>query len=345
MKKYLVTALLISAFMTPQIAGAKAQQEYIAPSTPRQFQSSAGLNGAGLAEITIVATEADSAKAASSMSQALSDASAKANLAMTTISSVQPNTPVEIDPWLYVVLERCRAFSALTNGAFDITGTGDKDSSGLFKRDWRSLKLKDGTKTLTLKGDGIQIDPKTFGTALRGFLADEIMSKLTAEGWRNVQVIVGNTTRNIGRDIHTQWTIRMDAPTAAEKGKNAFRAYNYSVSDVGTAMISPALFPEGIIDPRSNTLITSPAVINTMIFAADAATASAYAIATYANSAAKAEQGLQFVHSHPEVKGILIGLDGNVLTSTGLGVSKSNQGESKEKQAEAAPSSTDKETK
>lgn len=323
MKKNLVGTVLIAVLIIPTIAHARTQKgPAISPSTPRQFTSTMALSGAGQAEITLVATAADEGRAKGAMSQALAEASKKASTAMNTVREIQPKTPTVLDDWLYDVIDRCKTFSALTKGAFDITGTTEQKKFEFVKRDWRRLKLKSKDKSLTIKSNEVAIDPTTFGLALRGFLADEILDNLRKQGWGNVQVKIGNVSRNIGRDIHTPWTIRLDAPTAAERGKFAYRAHNLSVKDVGTAEISPRLFPQGIMDPRSHTLVTEPDAINTIIFAADAATASAYAIATYANSAHKAEYGMQFIQSHPETKGIIIKPDGTMLASAELGMNK-----------------------
>ncbi len=233
------------------------------------------------------------------------------------------------------MLERCKSFSALTKGAFDITGSSGGGFS-LVKRDWRRMKINTSKNTVTIKGDDIEIDHTTFALALRGFIADDIIASLSSQGWNNAQVKVGNVTRNVGRDIHTPWTIRLDAPTAAEKGKFAYRATNYSCSNVATAMINPRLFPQGIVDPRSRELVTNPAVVNALIFAGDAATASAYAIATYANSAASAQAGINFIEQHPEIKGIVVALDGKVLSSRGLGVSRKSYAETSTETTAAA---------
>lgn len=328
MNRHTITTLLITLLLIPAIAHARANNEpgpAETPTTPRQFESAAVLPGAGSAELTIVATHADEGRAMAAISQALSQAASAAS-ALTAearaINDAPRKTPVTVGEKMIGILERCKEFSAFTQGAFDITGTTQSSGFSFTKRDWRRLKIDRTTTTVTLKSDDISIDLMTFGFALRGFLADDIINELGRQGWGNAQIRIGNVTRSIGRDIHTPWTISVDAPTAAEQGKFAYRAYNYSVGDIATAMISPRLFPEGIVDPRSQSLIKEPAVINAIVFTKDAAMASAYAIATYANSAVKAEYGLQFIQAHPEIKGTVIALDGTVLNSSGLGITK-----------------------
>lgn len=326
MLKRISMSIVIAALLIPSVAQAKkSNSSQIAPSTPRQFSSSMALPGAGGAELTIVATAADEGRANAAISSALSQAAAAAGALTSEVQNIneQPRkTPVTISDKLFGVLDRCIAFSALTDGAFDITGAGDETKPELAKGNWRRLKLKKSDLTLTIKSDDLGIDSTTFGLALRGFIADEVTENLRTQGWTNAQIRIGNVTRNIGRDIHTPWTIRLEAPTEAERNKHAFRAYDYSVGDIATATISPRLFPQGIIDPRSRTVVDNPAVINTIIFASDAAMASAYAIATYTNSVSKIEQGLKFIQSHPEVRGIVIALDGTVMGTSGLGINK-----------------------
>jgi len=303
MKKFLVAALVVAALIP---ASAFAREPKIAPSTPRQFTSSMALPGVGGVEATIVATEADKARAESSISSALSDASSKAGAYTSEARSIneQPaKTPVEVSTNLAIVLQRCKDYSALTKGAFDITGTGA----------WKKIKvsMSENNSTVTRKNDAAVIDPTIFAMALKGFLADSILENIQSQGWANVQVVIGNVTRSIGRDIHTPWSVRIDAPTAAEQGKFAFRAYNYSVGNVATAKISPALYPTGGTEPQ---------VINAVIFANDAATAVSYAMAAYVNSVKDAQKGMSFIKSKPEVRGIVIALDGTMLSSEELAI-------------------------
>lgn len=335
MKKAAIAALIL--LLIPVITHAKENDEpgpAQTSSTPRQFTQSAVLPSAGGAELTIVSTAGNEGQAKAAMSQAFGYASTKAGTLMTEVANVnaQPRkTPVAVSKDLFTILERCRNFSTLTDSAFDITSAPKTEgfSNYFFAPNWRKLKLNKKKQTVTIKSDKLEIDPRTFGIVLRGFLADDIIDNLYKAGWKNAQVRIGNVTRSVGHDIHTQWRIRMDAPTAAEAGKYAFRAYDYSVGDVATAMISPRLFPQGIVDPRTRTLVTDPAVINALVFANDAATATAYAIATYAKSAVNAQRGANFITARSEVKGILIAPDGTVITSAKMNMSKPAYAETK----------------
>lgn len=337
MKKLALAALIL--VLIPLVAHTKESDEpgpAMTSFTPRQFTQNAVFTGAGGAELTVVATAGDESRANAAMSQVMGQASAKAGALVAEIATVnaQPRkTPVAISSELYAVLDRCRQFSSFTDSAFDITGAAKTEGfmQYFFAPNWRKLKLNRKNQTLTIKSDDLEIDPRTFGLVLRGFLADDIIDGLKKQGWGNAQIRIGNVTRSVGRDIYTPWRIRMDAPTAAETGKYAFRAYDYSVGNIATAMISPRLFPQGIVDPRTRTLVDKPAVINTLIFADEAATATAYAIATYAKSAVDAQRGLNFITAHSEVKAILIAQDGTVLSSKKINMSKPSYAETKGK--------------
>jgi len=335
MKKLaLLVALLV---LIPAISQATESDEpgpTQTAATPRQFTQSAVLPSAGAAELTIVSTAGNEGQANEAMSQAFGYASTKAGTLMAEVSNVnaQPRkTPVAVSKDLFSILERCRNFSTFTDSAFDITAAPKTEgfSNYFFAPNWRKLKLDKKNQTVTIKSDTLEIDPRTFGIMLRGFLADDIINSLYKAGWKDAQVRIGNVTRSVGHDIHTPWRIRLDAPTKEEAGKYAFRAYDYSVGDVATAMISPRLFPQGIVDPRTRTLVTDPAVINALVFANDAATATAYAIATYAKSAVDAQRGANFITARSEVKGILIAPDGTVITSAKMHMSKPTYAETK----------------
>jgi len=335
MKKLAIVIALI--ILVPSIAQAKDNDEpgpKVTQSTPRQFTQTAVLPSAGGAELTIVTTAGNEGQAKAAMSQAFGHASTKASALMAEVSKVnaQPRkTPIAISPELFSVLDSCRRFSIHTDSAFDITSAPKTEgfSNYFFAPNWRKLKLNKKKQTVTIKSDKLEIDPRTFGLVLRGFLADDIITSLNKAGWNNVQIRISNVTRSTGRDIHTPWRIRMDAPTAAEAGKHAYRAYDYSVGDVASAMISPRLFPQGIVDPRTRTLVTDPAVINAIVFAKDASTATAYAIATYAKSATDAQRGANFITARSEVKGILIAPDGEVITSAKFNMTKPTYAETK----------------
>ena len=324
MKKLALVALML--ILIPAITHAIESNEpgpQITSSTPRQFIQNTVLSGAGSAELTIVATAGDEGRAMSAMSRTLGQASGKAGALIAEVAKVNAaprKQPVAISNELFTILDRCKQFSSLTESAFDITGAAKTEgfSQYFFAPNWRKLKLNKKKQTLTIKSKQLEIDPRTFGIVLRGFLADDVIASLTKQGWKNAQIKISNVTRSVGRDIHTAWRIRLDAPTAAERGKYAFRAYDYSVGNVATAMISPRLFPQGIVDPRTRTLVDKPAVINTLVFANDAATATAYAIATYAKSAVDAQRGMNFITGHSEAKAIVIAADGTVLSSKGM---------------------------
>jgi thiamine biosynthesis lipoprotein ApbE len=335
MKKLTIVALML--VLIPFVTHASESDEpgpAMTSSTPRQFTQGAVFPSAGAAELTIVGTAADEGNANAAMSQVMGQASTKAGALMAEVANVnaQPRkTPVAVSKDLFTVLERCRNFSTFTDSAFDITSAPKAEGfkNYFFAPNWRKLKLNKKNQTVAIKSDTLEIDPRTFSIMLRGFLADDIIDSLYKAGWKNVHVSIGNVTRSVGHDIHTPWRIRLDAPTEAETGKYAFRAYEYSVSDVAAAMVSPRLFPQGIVDPRTRTLVTDPAVINALVFANDAATATAYAIATYAKSAVNAQRGANFITARSEVKGILIAPDGTVITSAKMNMSKPTYAETK----------------
>ena len=347
MKKLaLILALIV---LIPSLAHAKESDEpgpQITSSTRRQFIQNSVLSGAGGAELTIVATAGDEGRAMSAMSGALGQASGKASALVAEVRKVNAaprKQPIAISKELFTILDRCKQLSSLTESAFDITGAAKTEgfSQYFFAPNWRRLKLSKKKQTLTIKSEKLEIDPRTFSIVLRGFLADDIITSLTKQGWKNAQIKISNVARSIGRDIHTAWRIRLDAPTAAEVGKHAFRAYDYSVGNVATAMISPRLFPQGIVDPRTRTLVDRPAVINTIVFANNAATATAYAIAAYAKSAVDAQRGMNFITGHSEVKAIIIAADGTVLSSRGM-VTKSSYAKTKKTEVATTEATTTK---
>jgi thiamine biosynthesis lipoprotein ApbE len=300
MKRLLIVAVVIAISVPAMSYARRSRQPKVPPSTPRQFIQNIALTRLGGTEITIVATESDKDRAEADLSAAMANASTSANQLvsdMDAINDAPRKTPVEVSDKLIAILNRCKTFSSLTKGGFDITGSGD----------WKKIKVKSGNNTVTIKSENAQIDPSTFSVALKGFIVDETLIELKGKGWTNVQVKIGNVTNNIGRDIWTPWKVRVGV--GSETGKYAFRAFDYSVGDVATSKVSPSQFPS---------TESPPEVSNTIVFAQDAATAAAYSLAIYAFSVKNPEKGFKFIQTHPEVQGIIVARDGRMLTSTEL---------------------------
>jgi thiamine biosynthesis lipoprotein ApbE len=305
MRRQLLAVAVAAAMLVPAVSYARrSRKPKIPPSTPRQFIQNIALTRLGATEITIVATEADKDRAEADLSTAMANASTSANQLvsdMDAINDAPRKTPVEVSDKLIAILNRCKNFSSLTKGGFDITNSGN----------WKKIKAKSSSNTVTLKNNDAQIDPSTFAVALKGFIVDDTLTELKSKGWTNVQVKIDNVTNNIGRDIWTPWKVRIGVGN--ERGKYAFRAFDYSVGDVASSKVSPSQFPS---------TENPPEVSNAIVFAQNAATAAAYSLAIYAFSVKNPEKGLKFIQTHPEVQGIIIARDGRMLTSTELSTKK-----------------------
>lgn len=308
MKRQILVVAVVISLLVPVVAHARRGREpQIPPTTPRQFISAIDMPRVGAVEVTIIATEADKERAEADLSATLSNALSMANTIMSDIDAINAaprKTTLEVSDKPPLILERCKEFAAQTKGDFDITANGK----------WKKIKVKSKSKTVTLKHEDMEIDTNTFSLILRGFIVDDMMQELKGKGWNNVQVELANVVRTAGRNIHTPWTVRIGAES--EEGKHAFRAFDYSVGNVATAKMSTPYYPLQTDDP---------AVIKTIVFAQDAFTATAYAVAAFAKGTKKAEDGIKFIQMHPEVKGIVIAKDGKMYTSMELPAKSKSQ--------------------
>jgi hypothetical protein len=121
----------------------------------------------------------------------------------------------------------------------------------------------------------------------------------------------------MGRDIFTPWSFQIGFGNRGDKGGElARRALNYSLSNVAATTVTSHDLGSGLMDPHSKQPASGNGSQSITVIAADASTSTAYALAAFVLGA---KNGLKFVMSHPESKGIMVDSDGNLVASAGLG--------------------------
>ena len=307
----IVTAILMVASSTT--SGAKEGTEAV--QTPhRQFISQNILADGTPFNITIVALASDKSRAQDAMNAAVSRVQRldhelfRNNGIQSQLNELGKGQPIFLPRDAFDLIAKSVKLAALTHGWFDVTSASP---GGLFvKRDWRRISLHPTEHILTFKSKLMQLDLRRIA---QGYFVDMAMDEIGRAGFGNAMVQVGNIHRNTGHDIHTPWNMKLGF--GKDQTSLAYRAQSLGLSNIAVATVTDSNLGRGLIDPRSKQPVAEGRLKSITIFAADATTATAFALATYTIGP---KHGMHFVESHPEVKGIMIDDQGSTITSEGL---------------------------
>lgn len=279
----------------------------------RQFSAESPLSDGTKIEITIIAPSLEEENARLAMSKALSRA---VNLDRdlfspdgidSQISNLKTGETLILPPDAFDMISKAVELSALANGWYDVSAPSGK---GRFtQKDWRRIVLDKNAHTLAFKSDGMRLDLRRIES---GFIADIIMDELSRVGFSNAKVATGPVERIAGRDIFTPWSVQINFGGSSEY---AHRAYNYNLTDVGTATVTQDGLGAGLIDAHSRKPLASVTPKSVTVLANDASTAVAYALAAYTLGP---KVGLAFVEAHPETQGIIVDNLGALFASKGF---------------------------
>ncbi len=306
MKAKLVTTLLAVAIVIG-LSGTVFSQPM-----KRQFSKSIQLKNGTTASITIIADQSQEETVIAKINQLLTQAAGidqEINADIKTINKLTSKQKAKIDKFTFDLISKSKNLAALTNGWFDIVSTQDK---GFFvPKDYRKLKLNKKEHTFAFKGKNMKLKVNNIWSA---YLTDYLLQRIVKAGYKNAKVEVGTTSRNVGKDIHRPWTVSIRLQQAQEKSKYAHRTTAYSFTNKAVAEITPASFTKPLIDPKSKKQVGAN-FRNVTVFAHDAMTAQALALALYTIG----EKGaVPFIEKHPEIKVISVSNKGEFITSKGL---------------------------
>ncbi len=314
-------ALLSLTLLVPAMAVSAPTEarDESSPSTSalqrRQFDAQATLATNLPMSITIIATTAGEGQAHAAMSSAITRAAALAGELIgpgglqEKLNQIGAGKSIALSPDAFAFFKKAKLLAAQTNGWFDIAAPSPR---GWFvQRDWRRIHLNPIDRTVSLKSSDMRFDLTRFA---EGFLTDIALDALRSHGITNAQVMIGWAQRNIGNDIFTPWTVRIDFGAQGE-AKFASRALSYSLPNVATATVTPSGLGRDLIDAHNRKPILNSDVRSVTTIAADAASAVANGIAVYTLGA---KNGVKYLISHASVKGIVVAGDGALYASAGL---------------------------
>lgn len=159
---------------------------------------------------------------------------------LSRIHRESPGTPVEVDPQTAEVLRCALAFSAWSDGIFDITVAGQLVAQGLLPRParaampaadacWRDIQLDDANGVVLQRPLWMDL-----GGIAKGYAVDQAIACLQAHGIRNACVNAGGDLRLLGPGPHrvaidtgsephiTQPVLEIDEAAVATSTSRAF---------------------------------------------------------------------------------------------------------------------------
>ncbi|MES2960409.1 MAG: FAD:protein FMN transferase [Pseudomonadota bacterium] len=229
---------------------------------------------------------------------------------------------------MFGLIEASLAFSALSEGAFDISYAsagqlydyrrGVAPSSQQLARarqaiGWRGLRLDRQAQTLAFAHPEMRID---LGGFAKGHAVDNAVSILSRLGIAHAFVSAGGDSRVIGDKRGRPWTIGVRHPRDARALVAVLPLEDTAVSTSGDY---ERFFDAGstrhhhIIDPATG---CSPAAVHSVtILAADGLTAEALSKSLFVLGV---ERGMALIESQPGVDAIVVDAQGRLHYSTGL---------------------------
>lgn len=310
MKKIL---LILSSIVIPaSLAAASVDTSF--SSASRQFFSQAALADGTTVAVTIASYGADEQRANGAIASAIDrirwlDYELFAPEGIEAkINALPKGEVMKLPPDAFAMVEKAVELSAQTSSWYDVAAPAP--GNAFTNRDWRRIVLDSANQALSFKSDMMKLDLRKIA---HGYFVDMAMDELGRAGFENAMVEVGSVNRNRGRDIFTPWNVQIRFGSAEDSF--AYRVYNYSLSNIAVATVTPAGLGRDLIDGRNKNPVAANSMRSITIFAKDAATATAYALAVYTIGE---KRGMKYVERHPEIKGTMVDNAGNLISSAGL---------------------------
>ena len=237
--------------------------------------------------------------------------------------------PVTVNEHTRVLIEKALHYSALSNGAFDITvaplmelwdftgGIQTVPDPLLIEEKARlvgyeQLQLSGNTVTLP---SGCQID---FGAIAKGYIADRLADFMRGKGVKSAMINLGGNVYVIGaKPDGSAWNVGLQDPFAGTG--NSFAAYaakELSVVASGTyerGFIKDGTLYHHILEPKTgwpvNNGVTSLTIISPSSADGDALSTACFALGK--------DAGLALVESLPGIECVYVMTDGEVVCSSG----------------------------
>jgi len=313
-----IAAIALAALLVPAVAStAMTEEGSPASGGGRQFTVEGALPSGDALTATVVAAPSEEGRAKVALSNAISRAQQfygeilGAGGVASQLAGLEKGESIKLSPTAFDFIQKARTLAPQTDGFFDITAPSPKHA--FIKSDWRRIALDPEGRTVTFKSDDIKLDLKRIAL---GYACDLMMETVKADGFANASVTAGPISRNEGRDIYTPWDIVVGFGERTDTGTH--RAYRYGISGIGAATVTPGGLGLGLIDPLNKKQVNWESTLRSVtVIAADATTATAFALAAYTVGP---KYAMKYVMGHTAIRGIVVDGEGNLYASKELGI-------------------------
>jgi thiamine biosynthesis lipoprotein len=215
--------------------------------------------------------------------------------------------PITVNPETFWVIEQAILFSKLSGGAFDITVNSRNGAS------YKDVQLDKKKRQISLKKPGMSLD---LGGIAKGYAVDKAIEALRYMRIDNAMVNAGGDLRVLGGNpSDSGWIIGVQHPGVYQGLLCRLSLTDKAVATSGNYYrhSRPDLRHHRILDPhrgKPNRGCLSVTIIADQALIADALATAAYVLGP--------DKGMHLIESLPDVEGILVGENGNILYSSGL---------------------------
>ncbi len=246
-----------------------------------------------------------------------------------TLNRAKGDGPHAVPPELAQLIEKALLCSELTSGAFDSTfravgslwdfkaipprvPSQELVKQTLHKVGYQKVSVDVGAATVT-RPEGLWIG---LGGIAKGYGVDRAMAVLMEHGIENGIVNAGGDLKALGKNGRELWTIAIRHPRDQQR---IIAVLPISNTCIVTSGDYERFFEYNgkryhhILDPRTG--FPSTGAISSTVIAPDAATADALATAL---CVLPPKAGIELIEQLARVEAIIVQMDGNVLTTTGL---------------------------
>ncbi len=250
--------------------------------------------------------------------------------AVSKINSRAALEPVEVNPELFGLLQRCLSFSGLSRGCFDIStycladlwnlrdhNFRVPDPETVKKRlhlvDFRRIRMDPEAGSVFLEQQGMKI---SLGGIGKGYAVDKAVAAIRPFGVKGGIVNGGGDLRAFGsKETGELWTVGIRNPRDERKMMCVIPLSNVAVATSGDyerfQLVQGQRYHH-ILDPRTG--YPAKGCMSVTIIAKDALAADALATAVFVMGP---KDGLEFVETIPATEAIIINREGKLVMSSG----------------------------
>jgi thiamine biosynthesis lipoprotein len=247
---------------------------------------------------------------------------------LSRINREAAKSPVPVSEEMFGLLARSIEFSALSEGAFDITfasvgcmfdyrngvkPTEEEIAAALPGFDYRHIRLERQGRTIQFARAGVQID---LGGIAKGHAVDNCIALLKERGVKEALVVAGGDSRVLGDRRGRPWMIGIRDPRREDAMVATMPLVDAAISTSGDYeryFEADGVRHHHILDPRTGRSATGARSVT--IIGPDATTTEGISKSVFIMGP---ERGIRFAESLPGIDAVIIDAGGLMHTTAGL---------------------------